>query len=268
MNARGLAIILFLGLAAGLARSAPTAQEIDKATSAVAEKIKELKGEGLLPTQRLTGDGLEQAFPQHLFFAAHLRQFPVARLLPEDSKLKNQNLFVVDKDGKVLHLTESKALEKFFQTHLPAAKDDAAMKQAAQAWLALSPEFLQDGFFKFKLIPDATKVVAEGKGKKASGQVVLMAGGNGEITCTLIFDESGKLTAASDATKVRAGPRPICQATKLLDADPIVRKMAEQDLLYMGRAAHDYLMLQRAQVAPELQQAIDRLWERILDLDH
>jgi hypothetical protein len=29
--------------------------------------------------------------------------------------------------------------------------------------------------------------------------------------------------------QLRAGPRPICQATKLLDRDPIVRRMAEQD---------------------------------------
>ena len=71
----------------------------------------------------------------------------------------------------------------------------------------------------------------------------------------------------NEEAKIRPGPRPICQATKLLDADQIVRRMAEQDLLYMGRAAHEYLMQQRAQAAPDLQQAIDRLWQRILAQD-
>jgi hypothetical protein len=40
--------------------------------------------------------------------------------------------------------------------------------------------------------------------------------------------------------------------------------MAEADLLFMGLAARDYLMEQRAQASPELRQAIDRLWERIV----
>lgn len=59
--------------------------------------------------------------------------------------------------------------------------------------------------------------------------------------------------------------RPICQATKLLDADPIVRKMAERSIQIMGRAARGYLEEQRAQAAPDLQQAIDRMWQRILE---
>jgi hypothetical protein len=63
--------------------------------------------------------------------------------------------------------------------------------------------------------------------------------------------------------ELKPGPRPICQATKLLDADPVVRRMAEQDLLVMGRAARPYLDEQRAKAAPELQKAIDRVWERI-----
>jgi len=41
--------------------------------------------------------------------------------------------------------------------------------------------------------------------------------------------------------------------------------MAEQDLLIMGPAAHDYMMEQRAKATPELQAAIDRMWERILE---
>src|SRR5205085_1021891 len=65
----------------------------------------------------------------------------------------------------------------------------------------------------------------------------------------------------------RPGPRPICQATKLLDPDPVVRRMAEQDLLIMGRAVKPYLDEQRARAEPGLRKAIDRLWQRILDED-
>jgi hypothetical protein len=56
----------------------------------------------------------------------------------------------------------------------------------------------------------------------------------------------------------------ICQATKLLDPDPIVRRMAEQDLLVIGKPATEYLDEQRARATPALREAIDRIWPRIL----
>ena len=72
---------------------------------------------------------------------------------------------------------------------------------------------------------------------EASGRAMVTQGGNGAIKATLTFDGEGKLIGFNEESQIRPGPRPICQATKLLDADPIVRKMAEQDLLYMGLAA-------------------------------
>jgi hypothetical protein len=80
---------------------------------------------------------------------------------------------------------------------------------------------------------------------------------------TLTFGADGQLTGASYESKLRPGPRPICQATKLLDPDPIVRRMAEADLLYMGLAAREYLLDRRALAGPQLRRAIDRLWQRI-----
>jgi hypothetical protein len=44
---------------------------------------------------------------------------------------------------------------------------------------------------------------------------------------TLTFDGGGKLARVAEGGKLRPGPRPICQATKLLDPDPLVRRMAE-----------------------------------------
>ena len=65
--------------------------------------------------------------------------------------------------------------------------------------------------------------------------------------------------------KVVRGMRPRCQATRLLDPDPLIREICEQDLLVMGRAAQGYLMEQRATASPELRRAIDRVWQKILD---
>ena len=112
---------------------------------------------------------------------------------------------------------------------------------------------------------EATKVSATKQGKDVSARVVVMSGGSGMLGARLNFDRAGKLTAVSEEAKIRPGPRPICQATKLLDPDPVVRRMAEQDLLIMGRAAKPYLDEQRAKATPELRRAIDRVWQRILD---
>ena len=68
---------------------------------------------------------------------------------------------------------------------------------------------------------------------------------------------AGSLVQIYERSALRPGIRPICQATKLLDRDPIVRRMAEQDVLVMGRAAKPYLDQVRATARPKLQQAID-----------
>ena len=79
------------------------------------------------------------------------------------------------------------------------------------------------------------------------------------------FDSDGVLVGVSETRDVRPGVRPICQATKLLDADPLVRRMAEQDILVMGKSAKAYLDEQRAKAKPELRAAIDHIWKRIVD---
>jgi hypothetical protein len=69
------------------------------------------------------------------------------------------------------------------------------------------------------------------------GGVLVTAGGKGHVRATLDFDSNGDLKDVSEVRRVRPGVRPICQATKLLDPDPLVRRMAEQDILVMGTAA-------------------------------
>jgi len=180
-------------------------------------------------------------------------------MVPEG--MKASNVFAVG-GGKVEHLKDPKTLQTFFGQNGAKATSEEAAGNLAQGWLSLSQEFIQDGFFKFNI--GKPEVKSEG-GKVASvdDTAVVMAGGNGEIKATLTFDAKGRLSRVTETHKIRPGPRPICQATKLLDPDSIVRRMAEQDLLYMGLAARDYLMEQRAAASPALRQAIDRLWDRI-----
>jgi hypothetical protein len=132
-----------------------------------------------------------------------------------------------------------------------------------RAWLDLAQIVEQDGYYKFEVLEDSLKVTRVDGGQKASGRVIVTGGGNGDIVATLTFDATGKLIKLEHTARLKPGPRPRCQATKLLDPDPIVRGMAEDELLYMGHAAKDYLDEQRARATPALQTAIDRIWHRI-----
>ena len=86
----------------------------------------------------------------------------------------------------------------------------------------------------------------------------------GEITSILYFDKNGKIDTVKLRRKLQPGIRPICQSLKLLDKDPVVKRMAEQDILVMGKMCKGYLFEQRKTASPELQKAIDDIWARIL----
>jgi hypothetical protein len=123
----------------------------------------------------------------------------------------------------------------------------------------------QDGFYQFEVDGDSTKAAKGKEGSTASAKSIVMRGGSGTLRVELTFNGAGKLSGVSEDNKVRAGPRPICQATKLLDRDRVVREMAERDLLIMGKFAGGYLQEQRAKAPPELRKVIDRLWKRIVE---
>jgi hypothetical protein len=234
------------------------------AQRAVEEYLVKVKGTGAM-VQPVEDAAVARALPGVHCFAVLFRQYPVARVVPDG--LKPSSVCAVGGDNAVKVLGDAKELEAFVRAILAPATQDGALKDAARAWVRLSQEFHQDGFYQFALEDDSTKV-SEGKdGKEATAKVVVTRGGNGTIRATLFFDGAGKLAKVTEEVKLRPGPRPICQATKLLDADPLVRRMAEQDLLIMGRAAKPYLDEQRAKAAPALREAIDRLWERICEED-
>jgi hypothetical protein len=238
----------------------PTPESIAKAEKAVKEHLEKLKGTGAA-VQYIKDDAVEKVLPRYYLFAVLFRQFPVGRVPPKG--LTASNLFAVDADGKVTTLTDAKKLEKFFQSNLAAVKEEAQMKTTIRAWLRLTQQYHQDGFYTFGIMDDAIKV----EGKTSRGTVVAMKGGSGTLTASFTFDDAGKLAKVSEEAKFRPGPRPICQATKLLDKDSVVRRIAEQDLLIMGTAAKEYLDEQRAEASPELRRAIDRTWQRIVEAE-
>ncbi len=181
--------------------------------------------------------------------------------------LSTNNIFVLDETNKICAvLTDNNQLQKFFAQHLNPVRNVQEARTALVAWLRMQQELAQDGMFQFS-IPDTSMHITKGANGEiiASGQsVVAPTGGNqGTLDSKLVFSAAGTLASTTSERNIQEGMRPICQSTKLLDKDPIVRRMAEQDILLMGRACKFYLDEQRAKAAPELQAAIDAIWRRI-----
>jgi hypothetical protein len=258
------AIACGLALVLAADKDKPSADDVKKAEKQVMDRLEELKATGA-KVDAATDDAVAGTLPGHLFFAVLFRQYPVGRVPP--APLKVQNLFVVNPKGELKVITDDTGLTDYFKANLAPAKEEKAAKEAALAWLRLVQEFSQDGYYKFKTVEDGTKVRKEKDATKVAARTAAVQGGNGEISVEVIFDADGKLTKATATSTLKPGPRPVCQATKLNDPDPLVRRICEQDLLIMGRAAKDYLDEQRAKADPELQKAIDRIWERIRNDD-
>lgn len=222
---------------------------------------------------------LATVFPEHAFVSVRFPLWPVAIAPPEP--LKSRNIFAVDKEDKLTHLTGPKDLEAFFKKHarlVGAEKHEKSevrknnIREYICSWLRLTQEFVQDGFFKFYIYRGSPGIMQSG-GKESNRwlvgtlSVVPEAGNKGSLQVSIFIDDKGKIEKFVESNKIVAGIRPRCQATHLLHADPVIRAICEQDLLVLGRAAQPYLQRQRAQATPELQRAIDRIWERILRED-
>jgi hypothetical protein len=272
-----LRTLLTVSLAALLFRasSGPAAQpDPKKELSPEAEKARKLVEE-FLAMHKATGANvnvitdttrLGKVFRDHQFVAVHFSEWPVPRMPP--APLQMRNLFIVDKDGKVLHLTDARGLEKFFRDHVPALKPGTNKKALVEVWLRLDQEFVQDGFYKFDKL-DKTAITTDVKDGdeivSGSLDVVPEMGNKGTLGVVMRFNAQGELTRITKDNKVIRGIRPKCQATRLLDADPQIRAICEQDILVMGRAAYEYLMEQRALANRPLRRAIDQLWQKIVE---
>ena len=232
---------------------------------ALARKLAEFPGAERGKVIPVEDNFIARVFPGYAFYVLRFLQYPAARVPP--ARLSANNLFVAKPDGSVDVLRDAAGLETFFRAMLAPMRTEGDAKDAVVAWLRLTQEFRQDGFFQFLIGPDTVRVAKLGETPlRATGKTVVdRRGGNmGEIDAALTFDAAGRLVSVSETANLKRGIRPICQATKLLDADPVVRMMAEQDLLVMGKMVGDYLAGQRAKADPTLQTAIDRIWNRIL----
>jgi hypothetical protein len=223
-----------------------------------------LKGRGAsgAVVRPITDDYVGRIFPSFSFFGVIFRQYPVAVLCPQTQDLKCSNLFFV-KDGQVDFASTIPDLKFFFAAELGPVPSKEAASDAASTWLRFSGELKQDLFYKFSA-PEISYMPREDV-TLVRGHAAVMAGGEGKIDLLMTLGTAGSLLNISEKSALRPGVRPICQATKLLDSDPIVRRMAEQDLRVMGRAAKPYLDQVRATAEPKLQEAIDRIWQRILE---
>jgi hypothetical protein len=209
----------------------------------------------------LGDDYIGRTFPNFSFFAVQFTQWPYMVLVP-DPLPGPSNVFIV-RNGHVSFLDGVNGLENFFSAQLPPLPDATSATDAGRAWLRLSEEFKQDRFFQFS--DPAVDYTPTSNGASVTGAVLVLDGGTGRIDLTMTLDGAGNLVDIQETSTVRAGVRPICQATKLLDRDSLVRRMAEQDILVMGRAAKSYLDAQRAKARPALKRAIDRIWARIVE---
>ena len=215
------------------------------------------------PLPQISVDAVGQELPHLRFYALVFPQWPVAFAPP--APLSAADVIAVSDGGMVTVMTEPSALLRLFNTN----RHMRDPRMILLAWLNLTWHFSDDHFFQFDvgqnitITPQNDRTLATGK------DVVQQHGGDqGEIDVSLIIAANGHIIAASDNRNVRAGIRPICQATKLLDPDPIVRGMAEQCLLVMGSAAKPYLDEQRARASPELRAAIDGIWQRIVEREN
>ncbi len=238
------------------------AEYINKAAS------KNHRASQILSRGRLTlllDKDLEASCPDHLFYIVRYPQWPLAFSLPEP--LGNNNIFIVEKKGTLIHVKDSEGLARVLKEMITATNEEEAAR-ALFAWLRLSEELHQDGMYQFGE-PRMIKKQQNDHGITISGAVApkQQMGNTGEIQAELSFSNHGRLLSVEDVCTLKAGMRPICQSTLLLDPNPLVRRIAERDLLIMGKACAPYLQEQSAKATPALKAEIARIWRQIIAED-
>jgi hypothetical protein len=225
----------------------------------VKQYLEELDAFGYTITP-ITDDYVGNVLPGS-YFGVRFRQWPIAVRPPEG--LAPSNVFYVI-DSQVYFITNPADLRDFFFYIVEPVEDEDQAGDVGLTWARLSQELFQDGFYNFTAPAVETATLD-------SGEIVLWAwfqavppSGTGEIDVVMGFNASGELESLDPFGSLRIGVRPICQATKLLDGDRIVRGMAEQCILAMGSRAKEYLNEQWARAKPELRMAIERIWDRIV----
>jgi len=139
---------------------------------------------------------------------------------------------------------------------------DSANDKTKRPGARFSEELKQDLFYTFSE-PQISYTPREDI-TSVRGHTAVTAGGRGHIEMLMTLGTAGGPVNIYGRAALVSGVRPICQATKLLDRDPSVRRAWRNRTYGHGRAAKPYLDQVRATARPKLQDAIDRVWLRIL----
>ena len=240
------------------ATAQPKAEQVKAAQKKVAQMVADRGGKFATITP-ITDKSLSAVFPEQMFFSVRFPTAPVALVPPKG--FKSANVVVVSDD--MLLFPDHNKLNKFFVDHFNNKKNITAeeAKQGTRAILVLFQELFQDGFYTFEILPPTLE--KEGGDFKTNCRSIVKKGGNGEIKVMAGFSPNGGFKV-NQALSLKPGPRPRCQATKLLDRDPIVRYMADAELRFLGVAALPYLrdQLNKAD-SRRLRRAIARLMAEI-----
>src|SRR5262249_54065180 len=111
--------------------------------------------------REITDDYVNRSFPNFTFFGVIFRQYPVARLCPEQQGLACANIFFVHQEevGFAPNISELRSF--FFQKLCPVPGEEAA-SDAGRSWLRFSSELKQDLFFMFSSPSVEYSATAEG----------------------------------------------------------------------------------------------------------
>jgi hypothetical protein len=194
-------------LAAEADKEKPLLEPLAKANQQVKDELEKLKVNGPR-INPIVDETVAKVVGDYQFVAVIFSPYPVARPTPEG--FKPDNIYAVNKDGKLKLLSDATDLEKLFAANAAPAKDEKSAKAALTAWLRLTQEFSQDGFFQFRVDADSLKVEKDGDSLKATGTNSVLPNNKdkGEIKATLTFDSTGKLIKVSETRDVQAGIRP------------------------------------------------------------
>lgn len=145
--------------------------------------------------------------PDCVFVLVRFRSYPVAQAPP--APLEQSNLLAIDGKGYVSLIVNKDQLGKFFVNHLAPVSQDKEALAAAQAYLLLFEELVQDGMTRFEIPSDQLTATRSREGLDVIGEAVATVGarGRGGLEALLRFNSQGRLTAvqAKGAGFGRAG---------------------------------------------------------------
>ncbi|MBN2443702.1 MAG: dockerin type I repeat-containing protein, partial [Spirochaetales bacterium] len=160
----------------------------------------------------IESDDVNQVLPGYVFYVIYLRQYPVA-YGPPDEQLGTQCIVAINKNLEIEKIPDEDELQIFYRDHQIELNTRERCVTGMKAWLGLSQEYKNDGYYTF-LISDEDIIVTELFGDVVTwgvkGVSRVVSGGEGAITADMIIDLFGSLVHVSEEYELIKGIRPIC----------------------------------------------------------